>query len=240
VTIFIGTSGWHYESWVGPFYPAALPAERMLAFYAREFGTVEINNSFYGLPTDETLHQWAEATPAGFVFAFKASRYLTHWRKLTDPQDPLDRVLRSAALLGPKLGPVLFQLPPRWRVNVERLRSFLALLPKDRRFVFEFRDKSWFAQPVYEALRDSGAALCVYEFGAFRSPREVTADFVYIRLHGPAGPYSGLYDAATLRFWAGLIDAQEAAGRDSYCYFDNDERGFAIQNATQLKQALGV
>jgi uncharacterized protein YecE (DUF72 family) len=238
--IHVGTSGWQYKSWVGGFYPAGFPAERMLAFYAREFATVEINNSFYRLPAEETLRRWAEATPPGFIFAFKGSRYLTHWRKLTDPAEPLDLLLRRADLLGSKLGPILFQLPPRWRVNVERLRSFLALLPRGDRFVFEFRDSSWFTPPIYEALRETGTAFCVYEFGDFRSPVDVTADFAYVRLHGPAGPYSGRYDRAALESWAGRIRTWEAEGRDTYCYFDNDEQGYAVQNARELKGMLGI
>jgi uncharacterized protein YecE (DUF72 family) len=212
----------------------------MLAYYAREFDTVEINNSFYRLPTDETLGAWAEITPPSFVFAFKGSRYLTHMKKLKDPAEPLGRMLRSATLLRPKLGPILFQLPPRWRVNVERFRSFLALLPADGRFAVEFRDRSWFVQPVYEALRAHGVAICLYEFGDFRSPIEVTSDFVYVRLHGPAGPYTGLYGDAALSSWADRLRAWDIDGHDGYCYFDNDQHGFAVQNAAQLKALLDV
>jgi uncharacterized protein YecE (DUF72 family) len=239
VPVRIGTSGWHYKSWVGPFYPQGLPPGDMLSFYSREFETVEINNSFYRLPADETLHHWAGATPPDFVFAFKGSSYLTHRRKLIDSAEPLGRVVRAAAQLRPKLGPILFQLPPRWRVNLERLRSFLVLLPKDGRFAFEFRDRSWLTPAVYEALGERGAALCVYEFGEFRSALEVTADFVYIRLHGPAGPYSGRYDRQALAFWKERIEGWEAEGRDVYCYFDNDERGYAADNARELRQLLG-
>jgi uncharacterized protein YecE (DUF72 family) len=240
MTAYVGTSGWHYESWVGRFYPADLPSDQMLAFYARDFGTVEVNSSFYRLPSDKTLRRWNDITPPDFVFAFKASQYLTHRKKLKDADGPLDRLLLSADLLAPKLGPVLFQLPPRWRLDLERFRSFLALLPKERRFAFEFRDRSWFAEPVYDLLKDAGAALCMYELGGFRSPMEVTADFVYIRLHGPAGPYAGLYDSEALSFWADRIEQGEAEGRDNYCYFDNDERGFAVQNAAELKLMVGA
>jgi uncharacterized protein YecE (DUF72 family) len=212
----------------------------MLAFYAGEFDSVEINNSFYRLPADETLRKWMAVTPPSFVFAFKASRYLTHMKKLTDPAEPLGRMLRSAKLLQPKLGPVLFQLPPRWRLNLERFRSFLALLPADGRFAVEFRDRSWFVEPVYQVLREHGVAVCLYEFGDFRSPMEITGDFVYIRLHGPAGPYAGLYDEAALSFWADRLRAWDAEGRDGYCYFDNDQRGYAVRNASQLNKMLGL
>jgi uncharacterized protein YecE (DUF72 family) len=238
VTIRIGTSGWHYESWLGGFYPAALASGDMLAFYARTFETVEVNSSFYRLPSDDTLRAWTKATPDGFVFAFKASRYLTHRKKLIDPEEPLQRVLSSAGLLHVKLGPILFQLPPRWHLNLERFRSFVALLPKDRRFVFEFRDRSWFAEPVYQVLRESRVGFCMYDFAGIQSPLEVTADFVYIRLHGPSGRYSGLYQDEALTAWARRIAAWEGEGRDTYCYFDNDEHGFAVQNATELKRML--
>jgi uncharacterized protein YecE (DUF72 family) len=240
MAIYVGTSGWHYESWVGRFYPQDLPAAEMLSFYARTFGTVEVNNSFYRLPADDTLRRWAEVTPPEFVFAFKASRYLTHRKKLNNPKEPLDRLLRTAGLLGDKLGPVLFQLPPRWRLNLERLRSFLALLPRDGRFVFEFRDRSWLEDSVYRALEESGVAFCMYQLGETRTPLEVTADFVYIRLHGPAGPYAGLYDREALSFWAEQISGWETEGRDSYCYFDNDEQGFAVRNAAELKSLVGA
>jgi uncharacterized protein YecE (DUF72 family) len=238
MTIHVGTSGWHYKSWVGRYYPAGLPAEEMLTFCAREFSTVEIDSSFYRLPADTTLRRWADNTPPGFTFAYKASRYLTHWRKLGNAKEPLVRILQNARLLGPKLGPLLFQLPPRWQVNVDRLESFLDLLPAGGRHVFEFRDKSWFTVPVCEALRKHGAGLCIYEFGDFRSPLEVTAEFVYVRLHGPAGPYAGLYDEAALSFWAEQLQRWESEGLDSYCYFDNDERGYAVQNARELSRML--
>lgn len=238
MTIYVGTSGWHYESWVGPFYPTGLPSDKMLAYYAQEFGTVEINNSFYRLPADKTLRAWREVTPRNFVFSFKASRYLTHMKKLKDPAKPLDRVLHSAGLLQPKLGPILFQLPPRWRVNLERFRSFLALLPKNSRFAVEFRDQSWFTESVRAALCEYNAAFCVYEFGDFRSPLEATADFVYVRLHGPGGLYVGRYDRGALSFWADRLRRWHEEGRDVYCYFDNDQRGYAVQNASELNDML--
>jgi uncharacterized protein YecE (DUF72 family) len=238
MSVYVGTSGWHYKSWVGPFYPPTLPSEAMLAFYARIFGTVEINNSFYRLPADDVLCRWSDATPPEFVFAFKASQYLTHKKKLLDPAEPLGRVLHSAGLLRPKLGPILFQLPPHWRLNLDRLRAFLDLLPAEQRFAFEFRDRSWFADPVYQALADHKAAFCIYEFGDFRAPTEITADFVYVRLHGPSAPYAGLYDPVSLSSWAETIDIWDAEGRDVFCYFDNDARGFAARNAGELARVL--
>ncbi len=238
MTIFIGTSGWHYRHWIGPFYPDDLPPERMLRFYSAEFGAVEINSSFYRLPEMATLLAWKEATPDRFVFAFKASRYLTHMKKLADAGGALATMLERARLLGPQLGPVLFQLPPKWRVDVNRLRQFLAILPEDLRVAFEFRDPAWFSDAVYESLRDSGAGFCIYDLGGTTSPQILTADLAYVRLHGPGGPYQGLYNSAALSGWAESISAWNAEGRDVYCFFDNDEHGYATRNARELKTLL--
>ncbi len=238
MTIFIGTSGWHYRHWIGPFYPDDLPPDRMLRFYSAEFGTVEVNSSFYRLPEKRTVLAWKEATPDRFMFAFKASRYLTHMKKLTDAEDALATMLERARVLRPKLGPVLFQLPPRWRVDVDRLRQFLEIVPTDLRVAFEFRDPSWFSDAVYESLREFGAGLCVYDLGGTASPLIVTADLAYVRLHGPGGPYQGLYDTGTLSNWADSMSAWNAEGRDVYCFFDNDEQGYAARNARELKTLL--
>lgn len=185
--IHIGTSGWHYEHWVGPFYPEAVPAEDYLSFYAERFAAVEVNNTFYQLPARETLVSWRDGTPGDFLFACKASRYITHMKKLKDPRDSLRRFFEVVEALDPKLGPILFQLPPRWHVDVERLEGFLEALPAGRRYAFEFRDESWFAAEVYDALARHNAAFCIYDLAGRRSPVEVTADFAYVRLHGSYG-----------------------------------------------------
>jgi uncharacterized protein YecE (DUF72 family) len=240
MTIFIGTSGWHYGHWRGPFYPDDLTPEQMLRFYSTQFEAVEVNSSFYRLPQRATLLVWKEATPDCFVFAFKASRYLTHMKKLTDAGDALAAMLERARVLGPKLGPVLFQLPPRWRVDVDRLRQFLAILPRDIRAAFEFRDPSWFSDAVYESLRESAAGFCIYDLGGTTSRQIVTSDLAYVRLHGPGGPYQGLYDTGTLSNWADSISAWNAEGRDVYCFFDNDEHGYATRNARELRALLSL
>jgi uncharacterized protein YecE (DUF72 family) len=235
--IYIGTSGWHYEHWKGPFYPDEIAAGRFLEYYAGRFSTVEINNSFYRRPERATLIQWRDATPRSFLFAVKASRYITHMKKLTDSRKPLAAFLARVGVLEDKLGPILFQLPPRWKVNAERLRAFLRLLPKDRRFAFEFRDPSWFTQEVYDALADAKAAFCIYQLAGLQSPGEMTADFVYVRLHGPtAEAYRGRYPAQTLRGWAGAFAGWTRAGKDVYCYFDNDEAGYAALDAARLRE----
>jgi uncharacterized protein YecE (DUF72 family) len=235
--VHIGTSGWHYNHWRGPFYPEKLPAARMLDFYITHFDTVELNNSFYKLPSVEAFANWRRSTPPGFCFAVKASRFLTHNKKLKDPESALQNFLPRAEALQEKLGPILFQLPPRWRVNVDRLREFLQALPRRHRYAFEFREPSWNTEAVYDTLRRHNAAYCIYELDCFHSPLEVTADFAYVRLHGPGGKYQGCYSPSTLREWAGRI-AQWNKLRAIYIYFDNDQAAYAAQNALALKRLL--
>jgi uncharacterized protein YecE (DUF72 family) len=237
-SIHIGTSGWHYSHWKGPFYPQDLADSTMLAFYAGHFSSVEINNSFYKMPQKKTLAGWRDSVPDDFIFAVKASRYITHMKKLRDVREPLSRFLDAVGTLGDKLGPVLFQLPPRWHLNMERLLSFLDLLPKDCRFAFEFRDPSWFRPEVYNALSGSGAAFCIYDLGGVLSPKEVTSGVAYIRLHGPAGPYSGEYGTQALAGWAGACATWLKQGKEIYCYFDNDEAGHAPNDALRLARMM--
>jgi len=238
MTIRIGTSGWHYGHWVGPFYPPGLPSRGLLSFYSAEFDTVEVNNSFYRLPGIETLLAWTKGTPDSFTFVFKASRYITHMKKLRGAEDALTTMIDRAHFLGFKLGPILFQLPPRWRVDAERLGHFLRLIPKPIQVAVEFRDPSWFVDDVYDVLRQTGSGFCIYDLAGSTSPAVVTSDLVYIRLHGPDGPYRGLYDAAALSTWAERISTWHAEGKDIYCFFDNDEHGYAVQNARELKTLL--
>jgi uncharacterized protein YecE (DUF72 family) len=232
--LHVGTSGWHYAHWKGPFYPEDLPDAEMLAFYAARFSTVEINNTFYRLPQKETLAAWRDSVPSGFIFSVKASRYITHMKKLTDVSKPLSVFLGTIDVLDDKLGPVLFQLPPRWHLNIERLRTFLSILPKKYRYAFEFRDPSWFVHEVYEALSDVGASFCIYDLAGSLSPKEITSDIVYIRLHGPDGPYRGRYRTEDLADWLRAFAAWRKQKREIYCYFDNDEAGYAAGNALEL------
>ena len=234
----IGTSGWHYDHWQGPFFPEDMPAEDMLGFYARHFPAAEINNSFYQLPKAETLEHWRDVVPGNFRFAVKASRYITHMKKLKDPREPVARFLQRVAVLGDRLGPVLFQLPPNWRCNVERLAAFLAALPETGRYAFEFRDPSWFDDKVYQLLQEAGAAFCIYDLAGRQSPKTVTADFVYVRLHGPDQAYEGSYSVQALAGWAGAISAWQKQGWDVFCFFDNDQKGYAPANALRLQEML--
>lgn len=236
--IRIGTSGWHYDHWSGPFYPEDLRKDEFLDYYAGQFQSVEINNSFYRLPSEKTLVRWREGVPDGFIFAVKASRYITHMKKLKDPQEPVSNFVQRVKLLGGKLGPILFQLPPRWNVNAKRLQSFLEVLPQGYRYAFEFRDPSWFDAGVYELLKGHGSAFCMYDFDRRLSPKEVTADFVYVRFHGPEGPYQGQYDTETLAGWAGAFSTWAGQGKEIFCYFDNDQAGYAAHDAMRLRQML--
>ncbi|HZR33100.1 MAG TPA: DUF72 domain-containing protein [Terriglobales bacterium] len=235
--VHIGTSGWHYKHWRGPFYPEKLPPSEMLSWYVRYFDTVEINNSFYKLPNQSTFANWRDSTPKHFLFAVKASRFLTHNKKLKDPENALHNFLPRAQVLGRKLGPILFQLPPSWRLNLERLREFLDVLPGQHRYAFEFREPSWNDPQVYDTLRRHNAALCIFELGGYHSPIEVTADFTYVRLHGPGNKYQGSYPHQILRNWADRIAGWQSL-RDVYVYFDNDQAGYAVQNALELKRMV--
>ncbi len=236
--IRIGTSGWHYKHWMGKFYPEKFPASKMLAYYYGKFDTVEINNSFYMLPKIETLSAWREATPRNFEFAIKASRFLTHNKKLKEPENALNNFLPRAEALGKKLGPILFQLPPKWGINVERLSEFLEALPKYHRYTFEFRELSWLTDHVYELLRKHNAAFCIYELAGYHSPLEITADWAYVRLHGPGGKYQGSYSAKVLQEWAERIAEWRSKLRSIYLYFDNDQAGYAASNALTLKKMV--
>jgi len=238
---YTGTSGWTYRHWRGPFYPKALPERDWLAHYATRLPSVEINASFYHLPREAMLARWREVTPAGFVFAIKAWRALTHRRRLLDCAEPLSTFLDRAALLGEKRGPILFQLPPRFPAEPERLKAFADLLPADGRFAFEFRDPSWHRDAVYAALAERNLAFCAFELAEKRSPRIVTADFVYVRLHGRKARYRGAYDEAALADWAEWLSRQYLDGRDVYTYFDNtDEGDFALRNAARLGAMLAA
>ncbi len=238
--IRVGTSGWHYDHWYGSFYPAEVKKNRMLDYYCRRFRTVEINNSFYRLPEKRTFAAWRETAGDGFLFAVKAWRALTHYKKLKDAADPLAEFLDHARGLGDALGPVLFQLPPRWKADPERLASFAALIPRDVRAAFEFRDESWFDERVYRVLGERNLALCLSDFEGLRAPRLPTADFVYVRLHGPGARYRGRYSARALEEWADDMLAWSGGGRDCYCYFDNDEAGYAAADALALDALIAA
>ena len=236
--VHIGTSGWHYKHWVGDFYPERYPPDKMFSWYAREFHTVEINNSFYRLPEERTFQRWKELAPPGFIFAVKASRFITHIKRLKDAQDPIDLLMSRAGPLRSALGPVLFQMPPRWKANVERLSEFLRVLPTEHRFVVEFRDESWHAAKVYDLLRRYNVALCIHDWREMSWPKELTADFTYVRFHGSGSRYGGSYPDERLHEWADRIRSWEGKLGEVFVYFNNDIGGHAIRNARSLRELL--
>jgi len=234
--IHIGTSGWNYDHWRGTFYPGELPTNQWLDYYSQRFQTVEVNNTFYQLPNQTTFRQWRENSPENFVYAVKANRYITHMKKLKDPEESLTNFLENVRILEHTLGPILFQLPPNWKFNEDRLASFLELLPDEFQYTFEFRDERWINQRTYQLLRENNIAFCIYELAGFLSPREVTADLVYLRLHGPGDKYQGKYDKKTLGEWADTFRRWADQGKEVYCYFDNDQLGYAAMNALELRE----
>lgn len=236
--IHVGTSGWHYQHWKGTFYPEDLPDKHLFTHYTKKFQTAEINNTFYQMPGKETFIQWRDSAPDDFMFSVKASRYITHMKKLKDPHEPVSNFIDGVAMLREKLGPILFQLPPKWHFNLERLNDFLDALPEDYRYTFEFRDPTWFGEQTTVMLAQKAAAFCIYDFEGRQSPLAVTADFVYVRLHGPDGAYKGRYDDKALTDWAEFFKARADEGKEVFCYFDNDERGYAAQNALKLNELL--
>jgi uncharacterized protein YecE (DUF72 family) len=236
--IYIGTSGWHYKHWIGRFYPKDIRTPDMLAFYARHFHTVEINNSFYRLPEKTTFTSWRDNSPQRFLFAVKASRFITHMKKLKDPKPSTAKFFLHVSNLKEKLGPILFQLPPRWNLNLERLQGLLEALPDKYNYAFELRDTSWLVEPIYNLLLEHNAAFCIYHLAGFLTPLVVTADFVYVRLHGPDGKYQGNYSRKELVEWATRLKSWSREGKSSYVYFDNDQMAYAAKNAQELQELV--
>jgi len=238
--IHIGTSGWHYKHWLGVFYPPGLKSAEMLEFYAQSFDTVEINNTFYHLVANKTFDNWRDLMPAHFRFAIKASRFITHMKKLKDARTSSAKFFSGAERLGKKLGPILFQLPPRWHMDLDRLTSFLRSLPAHNKYVFEFRDPSWLNPYVYEALRAHNAAFCIHDLANMETPLEITANFTYVRFHGPTTiRYAGSYSTKQLRRWADWLEEKRSELAEIYAYFNNDPAGAAIRNALTFKNFLG-
>ena len=236
----IGTSGYVYPHWrKGVFYPAGLPARDELTWYAARRSTVELNNPFYRLPEPATVERWRDAVPDGFVFAVKASRLITHSLRLRDCGEALALVDDRVALLGPKRGPVLFQLPPTFQRDIPTLERFLDRLDPAHRWVVEFRHPSWHLPEVYDSLGRHSVALCIPVGGPVAPDLVTTAPFVYLRFHAGGGPGGG-FERPVLRAWAGRLRAADRAGLDPYVYFNNDRGGHAVRDAAELAAALGV
>jgi len=237
-SISIGTSGWNYPEWCQVFYPEGLPASRWLAFYARHFATLEINATFYRLPSPETVRKWREGVPDSFLFAVKGSRFMTHVKRLLDIEEPLQRFLEVMRELNPKLGPILWQLPPGLAFDAERTERFLKILPSTERHALEARHDSWLSEACLGLLRDYGVAWCIADTPFYPYLEAVTADFVYARLHGHEQLYTSCYSPEELGEWAEKIRRWAGEGSDVYLYFDNTAYGHAVENAHTLQEML--
>jgi len=240
ITIRIGTSGWHYKHWIGRFYPEKMRTEDWLGFYSQHFDTVEINNTFYHMPREQTMVNWHDKVPPNFLFAVKASRYITHIKKLHNTAEEVGRFFALTDLLQDRLGPILYQLPPNLHKNLQRLDEFIESLPRRDNAVFEFRDKSWYDQETFDLMHRRGVALCVHDMGDKAPPRLVTGRMAYVRFHGTDGRYAGNYPDHMLHDWATWLRSQIPNVRAIYAYFNNDISGHALNNARTLKQMMGV
>jgi uncharacterized protein YecE (DUF72 family) len=236
--IRVGCSGWNYKHWRERFYPKGLPVSRWFAFYAEHFDTVEINNSFYMLPRPETFAKWRDQAPPGFCYAVKANRFLTQAKKLKDCEEPVERMMGATRHLGDRLGPMLYQLPPSLKINLERLEQFLQLVPKDVANVFEFREKSWYVPETFELLDRYGASFCVHDMTGSASDRVAVGPIAYVRFHGGEGKYWGRYSDEGLLSWGDWMVEQARGGRTVWVYFNNDIDAHAIHDAQTLKAML--
>lgn len=235
--IYIGTSGWQYKHWNSNFY-LGIKQPKQFEFYTAQLNTVELNNSFYRQPSAQNFENWRKAAPAGFVFTVKANRFFTHLKKLNVTADDLKPFINNTMQLKDKLGVILFQLPPKWNINIPRLANFLALLPTNIKYVFEFRNQTWYHPQTYLLLQQYNCAFCIYELAGHLSPIEITADFVYVRLHGPGDKYQGSYTDETLQTWANYCKEWQQSGKTVFIYFDNDQEGYAAYNAQTLQQLI--
>jgi uncharacterized protein YecE (DUF72 family) len=242
----VGCSGWNYKSWKGRFYPEELGANEWLRRYARAFDTVEVNNTFYRLPEESTFAAWRTQTPSGFLMAVKASRFLTHIKRLREPEEPLHRLFSRATALGPRLGPVLYQLPANFHRDLDRLETFLRALPRRHHprsrtlllHTMEFRHPSWYVGETFQLLEQYGVALCLHDKADSTIVEPVIGPFVYVRFHGTSGSYHGSYSDAQLQVWADRLHEQWRAGRAVFAYFNNDLDAAAVANARTLREML--
>ena len=233
--IRIGCSGWQYRHWAGVFYPRDVPRTQWLRYYSRHFDTVEVNNTFYRLPRKGMLTSWLPSVPSRFLFAVKASRFLTHMKKLIDPSEPLDLLFARTAELREHLGPVLYQLPPQLQKNMDRLGRFLELLAPGMRHAIEFRHPSWYDEDVFAALRRAHVTICLHDMEGSASPRIPIGPFRYVRFHGTSAKYAGAYPREQLASWAKWLVHE---GKPAFVYFNNDIGGQAPTDAMALRELV--
>jgi len=231
--IHVGTSGWQHKHWRQVFYPRDLKTTQWLAYYARYFDCVEIGSSFYSMPSRDTIDDWCACVPSDFTFAVTAPRRLTHFKKLKNCEADLAAFFHRLDGFGRHLGPVLFQLPARWRCNLRRLENFLDNIPPELRLVFEFREPSWHSNDVYGLLQSRSVSFCIFDNMGFTAPLIANGELVYIRLHGPSSAYSGSYRAPRLRLWVDRARAWSRQSKEVFLFFDNDEKGYAAKNGTR-------
>ncbi len=236
-TVRIGTSGWVYPHWRGIFYPQELRQKDWFAHYSRQFDTVEINNTFYRLPTPAVFEKWRAQAPPGFVYSVKANRFLTHVKKLLDPEQPLQAFFEGAINLKETCGPILYQLPPGWAPGIPRFKRFLEALPEGFSHVFEFRDARWLTENVFRLMEQRGVSHCIHDRYGLNVPHRITASPVYIRLHGDPAP-GGDYTTDALDIWAARIRAWRDQSLNVFLYFNNDFGGYAIKNAVSIRKIL--
>ena len=237
--VLIGTSGWHYDSWRGRFYPEGLPIKAQLQYYASQFEAAELNGVFYRTPTPNAVKSWKEQTGKNFVFTWKASKFITHWKRLSaNSANSLELMESRLSLLGDKAAPVLFQLPPKFKADADRLSAFLRMLSPKRRYSIEFRHPSWYSPQIMRLLSEDNISLCISDHHDAPAPWRRTADFVYVRGHGPGGRYKGHYSTDALAGWAKRISSWKAQGCDVFVFFDNDQKSAAPIDALKLKQIL--
>ncbi|MFX1314622.1 MAG: DUF72 domain-containing protein [Promethearchaeota archaeon] len=238
IKALISTSGWMYNHWKGPFYPEKFPNSKMLKYYVKKFDTVEINSTFYRLPSINTVQKWMNETPEHFIFAIKANQFITHRKYLKDGQETTKKFFDIIKTLNHKLGPILFQLPPNWRINIERLKEFVEILPKQYLYTFEMRNASWYIQEVFDLLKKYNIALCIHDFTGDLLLEKITANFVYLRFHGPLDLYYGKYSSTHLNQWAEKISKWLKQKIKVFAYFNNDAYGWAVENALEIKKIL--
>ncbi len=235
---YIGTSGWHYNHWQDRFYPEALSKAKWLGFYAGHFSTVELNNSFYRLPSEANFAAWRDSSPANFTFAVKVSRFITHIKRLKNTGEAVEKFISRAKILEEKLGPLLYQLPLNMHRHDETLKTFLSALPVGLKYVIEFRHHSWLEESVFEILHKYNVGFCIFDMPSVSCPLVATADFAYVRFHGRSELYSGCYSDEELAGWAKRLADLSANLKAVYIYFNNDAEAFAVKNAETLRGYL--
>jgi len=236
--IRVGTSGWYYDHWKERFYPTDLSKNDWFVYYARNFDTVEINNTYYHLPKEKSVRRWHDLAPENFLYTVKANRFITHVKKLTNADEPLRNFLDAVEPLAEYLGPILYQLPPSLHKDLPRLEKFIQILPPRILAIFEFRHNTWFTDDVFDLLDRSGAGFCIHDLGGCDVPRVITANLIYLRFHDPPAKYRHKYPYSILQEWAQWAKEKRNKAPRLFAYFNNDYNAYAVENAAKLRELL--